>query len=54
MIAIRFRSDSISIQGPAGEVNATNGVKCITTTTIPLSSIRKYNYDCNREKVTVW
>ena len=46
--------DSISIQGPAGEVNAKNGVKCITTTTIPLSSMLKYNYDCNREEVTVW
>ena len=54
MIAIRFRPDSISIQGPAGDVNAKNGVKCIATTTIPLSSMRKYNYDCNREEVTVW
>ena len=54
MIAIRFRPDSISIQGLAGEVNAKNGVKCIATTTIPLSSMRKYNYDCNREEVTVW
>ena len=53
-IAIRFRPDSISIQGPAGEVNAKNGVKCIATTTIPLSSMRKYNYDCNGEEVTVW
>ena len=35
-------------------VNAKNGVKCIATTTIPLSSMRKYNYDCNREEVTVW
>ena len=54
MIAIRFRPDSISIQGPAGEVNAKNGVKCIATTTNALSSMRKYNYDCNREEVTVW
>ena len=54
MIAIRFGPDSISIQGPAGEVNAKNGVKCIATTTLPLSSMRKYNYDCNREEVTVW
>ena len=54
MIAIRFRPDSISIQGPAGELNVKNGVKCITTTTIPLSSMRKHNYDCNREEVTVW
>ena len=41
MIVIRFRPDSISIQGPAGEVNVKNGVKCIATTTIPLSSMRK-------------
>ena len=41
MIAIRFRPHSISIQGPAGEVNAKNGVKCIATTTIPLSSMLK-------------
>ena len=54
MIAIRFRPDSISIQGPAGEVNAKNGVKCIATTTIPLSSMWKYNYDCNGEEFTVW
>ena len=54
MIAIRFRPDSISIQGPAGAVNAKNGVKYIATTIIPLSSMRTYNYDCNREEVTVW
>ena len=53
MIAIRFRPDSISIQGPAGDVVTKNGVKCIATTTIPLSSMQKYNYDCNREDVTV-
>ena len=54
MIAIRFKPDSISIQGPAEDVVTKNGVKCIATTTIPLSSMRKYNYDCNREEVTVW
>ena len=54
MIAIRFRPDSISIQGPTGDVVTKNGVKCIATTTIPISSMRKYNYDCNREEVTVW
>ena len=54
MIAIRFRPDSISIQSPAGDVVTKNGVKCIATTTIPLSSVQKYNYDCNREEVTVW
>ena len=51
MIANRFRPDSISIQGPAGNKS---GVKCIATTTLPLSSMQKYNYDCNREEVTVW
>ena len=54
MIAIRFRPDSICIQGTAGDVVTKNGVKCIATTTIPLSSMRKYNYDCNREEVTIW
>ena len=28
MIAIRFRPDSISIQGSAGDVVTKNGVKC--------------------------
>ena len=54
MIAIRFRPDSISIQGPAGDVVTKRGVKCIATTTLPLSSMQKYNYECNREEVTVW
>ena len=54
MIAIRFRPDLISIQGPAGDVVTKNGGKCIAITTIPLSSMWKYNYDCNREEVTVW
>ena len=54
MIAIRFRPDSISIQGPAGDVVTKNGVKCIATTTLPLSSMRKYIYECNKEEVTVW
>ena len=54
MIAIGFRPDSISIQGPADDVVTKNGVKCIATTTIPLSSMQKYNYDCNRKEVTVW
>ena len=54
MIAIRFRSDSISIQGPAGDVVTKSGVKCIATATLPLSSMQKYNYECNREEVTVW
>ena len=26
----------------------------LNATTIPLSSMRKYNYDCNREEVTIW
>ena len=51
---IRFRPDSISIQGPAGDVITKNGVKCIATTTLPLSSMQKYDYSCNREEVTVW
>ena len=54
MIAIRLRPDSISIQGPAGDVVTKNGVKCIATTTIPLSSMQTYNYECNREEVTIW
>ena len=54
MIAIRFRPDSISIQGPAGDVVTKSGVKSIATTTLPLSSMQKYNYECNREEVTVW
>ena len=54
MIAIRFRPDSISIQGPASNVVTKSGVKCIATTTLPLSSMQKYNYACNREEVTVW
>ena len=54
MIAIRFRPDLISIQGPAGDVVTKSGVKCMVTTMLPLSSMRKYNYDCNREEVTVW
>ena len=54
MIAIRFRPDSISIQGPAGDVITKNGVKCIATTTLPLSSMQKYDYSCNREEVTIW
>ena len=54
MIAIRFRPDSISIQGPAGDVVTKSGVKCIATTTLQLSSMQKYNYECNREEVTVW
>ena len=54
MIAIRFRPDSISIQGLAGDVVTKNRVKCITTTTLPLSSVQKYDYNCNREGVTVW
>ena len=54
MIAIRFRPDSISIQGPAGDVVTKSGVKCIAITTLPLSSMQKYNYECNREEVTVW
>ena len=54
MIAIRFRPDSISIQGPAGDVVTKSGVKYIATTTLPLSSMQKYNYECNREEVTVW
>ena len=54
MIAIRFRPDSISIQGPAGDVVTKRGVKCIAATTLPLSSMQKYNYKCNREEVTVW
>ena len=54
MIAIRFRPDSISIQGPAGDVVTKIGVKCIVTTTLPFSSMQKYNYECNTEEVTVW
>ena len=54
MIAIRFRPDSISIQGPAGDVVTKSGVKCIATTMLPLSSMQKYNYECNREEVTIW
>ena len=53
MIAIRFRPDSISIQGPAGHVVTKSGVKWIATTTLPLSSMHKYNFECNRE-VTIW
>ena len=54
MIAIRFRPDSISIQGPAGDVVTKSGVKCIATTMLPLSSMQKYNYECNEEEVTIW
>ena len=54
MIAIRFGPDSISMQGPAGDVVTKNGVKCIATTTLPLSSMQKYDYNCNGEEVTVW
>ena len=36
MIAIRFRPDLISIQGPAGDVVTKGGVKCIVITTLPL------------------
>ena len=54
MIAIRFRPDLISIQGPAGDVVTKNGVKCIATTMLQLSSMQKYNYECNREEVTMW
>ena len=54
MIAIRFRPDSISIQGPAGDVVTKSGVKCIATTTLQLSSMQKYNYERNREEVTIW
>ena len=54
MIAIRFRPDSISIQGPAGDVVTKSGIKCLATTTIQLSSMQKYNYECNREVVTIW
>ena len=53
MIAIRFRPDLISIQGPAGDVVNNNGFKCIVTTMLPLSSMQKYNYECNREEVTI-
>ena len=49
MIAIRF-----SIQGPAGDVVTKSRVKCIATTTLPLSSMQKYNYECNGEEVAVW
>ena len=35
MTAIRFRPDSISIQGPAGDVVTESGVECIATTTLP-------------------
>ena len=45
MTAIRFRPDSISIQGPAGDVVTKSAVKCIATTTLPLSSMQKYNYE---------
>ena len=41
MIAIRFRPDSISIQGPAGDVFTKSGVKRIATMTLPLSSMWK-------------
>ena len=54
MIAIRFRPDSISIQGPAGDIVTKNGVRCIVSSTLQLSSMWKYDYDCNREEVTVW
>ena len=54
MIAIRVRPDSISIQGPASDVVANSGDKCIATTMLPLSAMQKYNYKCNREEVTVW
>ena len=48
MIAIRFRPDSISIQGPAGDVVTKSGVKCIA------SSMQKYNYERNKEEVNIW
>ena len=54
LIAIRFRPDSISIQGPAGDVVTKSGVKCIATTTLPLCSMQKYNNECNWEEVTIW
>ena len=54
MTVIRFRPDSISIQGPAGDVITKNGVKCIAITTLSLSSMQKYDYSCNREEVTIW
>ena len=54
MIAIRFRPDLNSIQGPADDVVTKSEVKCIATTTLPLSSMQKYNYEFNREEVTVW
>ena len=54
MIAVRFRPDSISIQGPAGDVLTKSGVKCVATTMLQLSSMQKHNYECNREDVTVW
>ena len=53
MIAIKFKADSICIQGPAGDVLTKNKVKCIVTTMLPLSSMQKYDYNCNREKVTI-
>ena len=52
MIAIRFRPDSISIQGPAGDVVTKSGVKCIATTMLQLSSMQKY--ECDGEEVNVW
>ena len=54
MIAIRFGPDSISIQGPSGDVVTKNKVKCIATTTLPLTSMQLYDYNCNREEVTIW
>ena len=54
MIAIRFRPDLISTQRPAGDVVTKSGFKCIATITLPLSSMQKYNYECNREEVTIW
>ena len=41
MITIRFRPDLISIQGLAGDVVTKSGVKCIASTTLPLSSMQK-------------
>ena len=54
MIAIRFRPDMISIQRPAGDVVTKSVVKCIATTVLSLSSMQKYNYERNREEVTIW
>ena len=39
MIPIRFRPDSISIQGPAGDVFTKSGAKCTAAMTLRLSSM---------------